>query len=568
MADDNLPGDEENYDDDADFGGLGSLPPLSEFDSEPASSDTGDEDSPMGGLPPISELSVETPSPTGGNIRATPPEYADASDFDTPVSDGNLDTPEPPASDAMSFQDLAADSDFSPETPEIGPGPDSDIDTPMFDSAFGGGGDFDSGGSDTPAPTRAMETPMFTNASGGDMFGGTPAGGVSGGGFDAGTPIPDFSPDTNAPSAAAGMSMAAAPAPSRRGGGILSTLVVGSIALLIGLAIAPFNTFVALPWDSNATKLAEKDGTISDLQAKVTKYESAINAGSGAGTLTPEEISALVEKKNNLDSQIAAAEDKLGQSIADLDDKVETVQQLEADIEAKTQEYRDVEEEFQSLENEMALVNARYEGLSSEVGRLSEQVGLLEDANTRRLMTKETLEHNIDRLLILVKEGLPLTPPKYNREERIGAVQALKDRVIAAKWVEPALLDSYTSLYESELSISASTEYFVARIPVEDRFGTVSRKWAECLMDGNKRVYYMTIDGVNAGVYQSNGEGAAAQFEFSNALSEQGQAEIREKITNSRIDDYELLLEKLGHKQAVTEKDTPLQKLFGSLVRS
>src|SRR5690606_1120401 len=135
--------------------GLGNLPPLSDFDSgdggdadrgglPPAGKSSGG----IGSLPPISDIPLETPQPAGGNIKPTPRSFGDAAeDFDTPTSD--LDSPVPSRS-GTGFQDLAADSDFSPETPEIGPGPDSDIETPMFDSAFGAGGTFDSS-SETPA---------------------------------------------------------------------------------------------------------------------------------------------------------------------------------------------------------------------------------------------------------------------------------------------------------------------------------------------------------------------------------------------------------------------------------
>ena len=101
-------------------------------------------------FPPISDIPVETPIPGGGSP------VVDTPAFETPTSDTGLDTPS-----GAGFQDLAADSDFTPETPEVAPpGPDSDIDTPMFDSAFGGGTDF-SDAADTSAPTQAMETPMF-----------------------------------------------------------------------------------------------------------------------------------------------------------------------------------------------------------------------------------------------------------------------------------------------------------------------------------------------------------------------------------------------------------------------
>ena len=177
--------------------GLGNLPPLSDFDSQSGiSSDSGlpplssfDSDisrtpSDAGGLPPISDIEIQTPMPTGGNVRPSPPGFGAPKDT---FSSGGL------ASSGGGFQDLAADSDFSPETPEIGPGPDSNVDTPMFDSAFGGGSGGFSAAVDTPAPTQAMETPMFgasgplPSGGGGGGFGGGDFGGFGGGGAGGGS---------------------------------------------------------------------------------------------------------------------------------------------------------------------------------------------------------------------------------------------------------------------------------------------------------------------------------------------------------------------------------------------
>jgi hypothetical protein len=158
--------------------GLGNLPPLSDFDSHAGAAFESDGLPPLGnfgsggarGLTPsdddlsaISDLDVETPG-TPGDLYS---------------SGGGVNTPSSPTP-STGFQDLAADSDFSPETPEIGPGPDSNLDTPMFDSAFGGGSQFDRNmraSLDTPAPTQAMETPMFGAASAPRSAGG------GGGGF-------------------------------------------------------------------------------------------------------------------------------------------------------------------------------------------------------------------------------------------------------------------------------------------------------------------------------------------------------------------------------------------------
>jgi len=144
--------------------GLGNLPPLSDFESTADTSDTNlppldgtdsggdlDKGTPSG-LPPISDIPVETPVPSGRG-QAGPPDFESPSAFDTPTSasDSALDAPQP----ETAFQDLAADSDFTPETPELGPGPDTDMETPLFDSAFGSP-ETPHGIPDTGAPTQAM----------------------------------------------------------------------------------------------------------------------------------------------------------------------------------------------------------------------------------------------------------------------------------------------------------------------------------------------------------------------------------------------------------------------------
>ena len=177
---------------DSDSFGMGSLPPLSDFDStegegagdsdlpplDTPDSDTTDE-GPISGLPPIVDIRVDTPAVRPSDLDTPTPSKPDEpptptpAGFDTPGD--QLDSPEPAG---LGFQDFAADSDFSPETPEIGPGPDSDIETPMFDSAFGGDSDdFSTGSTGTSAPTQAMEPPLFGSQSEIDR-GGPAAGGV------------------------------------------------------------------------------------------------------------------------------------------------------------------------------------------------------------------------------------------------------------------------------------------------------------------------------------------------------------------------------------------------------
>ena len=123
-----------------DEGGLGNLPPLSDFDSSDSGlpplgslSDSGGKGS-IGGLPPIGDIRVETPVPSGGAIKPPPPGFEMEAEFETPT----FETPGV-GSKIQGFKSSFPGDDFNPETPEIGAGEPS-LDTPMFDSAFGGGG--------------------------------------------------------------------------------------------------------------------------------------------------------------------------------------------------------------------------------------------------------------------------------------------------------------------------------------------------------------------------------------------------------------------------------------------
>jgi hypothetical protein len=315
--------------------GLGNLPPLSDFDSHSGldsdgglpplgsfESETSDEDGGSRGLPPIGDIQVETPQPIGGGF-AIPPKGFDSNVRDTFSSGAPaLDTPgiDTPTHDTPSgrfgdpgtgFQDLAADSDFSPETPEIGPGPDSNVDTPMFDSAFGAGsrGGFGMSSGDTPAPTQAMETPLFgdspmggdggfdAGAFGGDFSTGSGAdqfgrGGARGGSdFNMGTPAPDFSPDTEAKM---GVDKPKKSKGGKGGGSPIVGVLVGVAALVAGILaspyVAPFLTFLPNPI---MAELTEAKTTIASQESQLKKYPRESDAprhpdhaGTTSGTRT------------------------------------------------------------------------------------------------------------------------------------------------------------------------------------------------------------------------------------------------------------------------------------------
>lgn len=563
--------------------GMGNLPPLSDFDSSKTDSE-GDEDLPpldtpesgedddeggISGLPPIVDIKVDTPAVRPSDLDTPEPKKPSKKDsgkgdenvaspagFDTP---GDLESPDP--AQGLGFQDFAADSDFSPETPEIGPGPDSDIETPMFDSAFGGDSDVFGTPGGTSAPTQAMETPMF-DTGGGDMgFDADASFGAATpdvGGPDAGTPVPDFSPDTGIPQDAP------PPAPAKGGG--LKTALLVVLFLIVGLAAGLFaNPFVRefIPFLPNpdATTIEGLEGEIAQKDDQIRRLTAQ---DTGGEELTPAQIEELLQQRDELTQEIAQKEsqaDTADQRLAELRNNLGDVN---SDIEIAAGLFVETQEDLEEIQNELTIADARFQGLLAENERLTEMVGQLEEADERRKATKDTLLHNIDLLAVQVKGGSPLTPARFDHFERINQVTELREKVQRAKWVSPQLLNEYTDLYLDELEISNAREYFFAKIPVKDNLGVTYEKWAECLMNGNWSVYFRTIDGNNVGSYENIAASGPAQYEFREDLPPGIRGDIVNEIQSARPENYQETIAVLKEKQAVYEPKTKFQRTFES----
>ena len=586
-----LTGGGESGAEDSDSFGMGSLPPLSDFDSAegdsggdsdlppldtPASDDEGDE-GPISGLPPIVDIRVDTPAVRPSDLDTPTPSKPDEPEtptpagFDTPGDE--LDSPEPAG---LGFQDFAADSDFSPETPEIGPGPDSDIETPMFDSAFGGDSDdFSTGGTGTSAPTQAMETPLFgsqpeidTGGAGGmgfddDAFG-VPTPDVGG---DSGTPVPDFSPDTGAGGLpGAGMPSAAVTAPpkKRRGAvGILVNILLVAVGVAIGIGVSPFAA-PSIPFlpDPAADELAQKDAEITQLQRQLARVTPT---ATDEGALTPEQVEELLQKYEDISARLITAETQFSAKQDELINLEDSLSLVRADIEVKNSAFVEAQEALEDLDNRTAITRARHEGLLAENERLSEVVADLEVANSRRQATKDTLLHNVDLLMVQIQGGSPLAPQRYDYTSRLTRVGNLRDKVARAKWVDPQLLDEYTNLYMAELGIASSREYFFARIPIHDKLGNINYKWAECLMNGNWSVYFRTIDGKHIGSYENAVGSGPPRYEFREDLPGGIRSDILNDIKASRVGDYKEKIAVLEQKQKIYETKSKYQVGFNSL---
>ncbi len=582
MADNKPHGEDTPQGDMASDSGLGNLPPLSDFDSKGGiSSDSGlpplgsfdSGVSDEGGLPPISDIDVETPTPTGGNIKAAPPgfEKGIASTFSSGPRPGGANT---------GFQDLAADSDFSPETPEIGPGPgqDSPMDTPMFDSAFGagGGGEAFDAGLRTPAPTQAMETPMFGGSQGPARGGAGGAGGFAfdqgafGAGMDfgGGTPAPDFSPDTDMQPAAP----ASPPDPkkkAKKGGGSKMTAVVTLIVgLLIGILIGPlalskipFTLPIPNPVQAELDKAKEQ---ITKLSKDLDEWRKKGNPNAPS-QITKEELDKLEQQIRDKTAELNDSKANLDKVAASLTEKQNALTQIEQDISKKTEEFVTAQEQYEDLQNETSIIQARQKGLSAEVERLTGMVGQLDEANQRSLSVKDAFAHNVDRLIIQIKESIPLTPEKFSHAKRLADAEALRDTVSTAKWVTPELQETYTSLYLKELEVAASQDYFFARVTVKDDFGNLTQKWAECLMQGSWGVYFRTLDGKNIGAYKNLGTMQTPDWSFVEDMTVRVRREIEDQVFAARVPGFEEKIKVLSEKQAAQQEGTGLQKSFSSL---
>lgn len=609
MADDNLfgaetPEEKKRKDDLGNEGsGLGNLPPLSDFDSgggleadielPPLGSFESHESG--GGLPPVGDIPLETPNPAGGNIKAPPPGFESSGLDSGQTSSFGL------GRGGTGFQDLAADSDFSPETPDIGPGPDSSLDTPIFDSAFGPSDSNFSFGSQTPAPTQAMETPVFGDADfgggAGAAIGGAAIGGAAAGGFGTpptGTPMPDFGPDTGfgggagmdfgggggaagfggalgEPSGGGGRKGASRSVAAKKGGiSPMVVLVTWLVFILGGLLARPFlDQYLAFLPDALQSPLkqqvAEKDMTIASLNSRIVALQN-IQPTDGTGVEISEERRIELEKIITEKTQQAQqAESQLEATTATLNERRSQLAAVEQDIADKNEEFANAQAVYDDLRNETAIIQARQRGLVAEVDRLTGYVGELDEANARRVATKEALVHNIDRLLIQVKESIPLAPQKYEYNARIQQVQALRDKSAASNWVSPELQEEYTSLYLKELEMARSSEYFFANLPVTDALGTTTSKWAECLMRGNWGVYYRTLDGKNIGVYENLGTVDTPRWGFRENLPDDAKSHIEMTVISNRVPDFQNKVQMLAERQVASQDGTIWQRNFDAL---
>ncbi len=599
MADDKLFGDDalDNGADKEEDGdsGLGNLPPLSDFDSQAeGDSDANDALPPLGDfeshdgnlagggdVDPEDGFSPKTPDIGEGNAGAQEEDVGlpafDSGSFDAGPADEDDQT-----LSAGGFQDLAADSDFSPETPDIGPGPDTSLDTPIFDSAFGGEdsgiSDIDSGfgGQEQEAATQAMEAPMFDDFGGESDF--APPEGAA-----APTPAPDFTPDTGfgdddglvgagvgapgAPAAAGAAQVPSSQQATQKGGvSPLVVVVFGLIALIIGVVTSPFLSeyagFLPNPLDTDVQRL---EGQITQLNERIRGLQDIQPTEEGHREISEERLGELIQDIQNRQTELENVSGQLASTRGTLEAQQRELGNVERELRERNDEVIAAREFLEELRNETAIVQARQRGLIAEVDRLTSYVGELEEANLRRVATKEALEHNVDRLLVQVKESIPLAPTKFAYAQRLASVQELRDKVEQAAWVTPELQNEFTTLYLRELDLARADDYFFARITVTDRFGHRSAKWAECLMRGNRAVYYRTLDGSNIGIFENVGTPDVPTWGFQENLSGDLKAAVEAHIFSARVPDFESQAQLLAERELAGREGTAWQRTYSSL---
>ena len=295
-------------------------------------------------------------------------------------------------------------------------------------------------------------------------------------------------------------------------------------------------------------ELESKEGTIANLNRQINTLQHCRPRRNGPPTSALERVAELQNESLVKTQELDAVNGQLESTRATLNTQQGELAKVERDLRERTDEVVAAREFLEELRNETAIVQARQRGLIAEVDRLTGYVGELEEANARRIATKEALEHNIDKLLIQVKESLPLTPEKYSFAKRVAAVEALREKAAQAMWVTPELQNEYTDLHLKENDVARANDYFFARIPVTDRYGHRAETWAECLMRGNRSVYYRTLEGNNIGTYENIGGAETPRWGFKENLPEEMQKSIEAEIVSARVPDFE------GQVQAIAER--------------
>ena len=89
--------------------------------------------------------------------------------------------------------------------------------------------------------------------------------------------------------------------------------------------------------------------------------------------------------------------------------------------------------------------------------------------------------------------------------------------------------------------------------------------WAECLMNGNWSVYFVTIDGKHVGSYENVSSSEVPVYEFREDLPSSIKKDIQTQIKAARVEDYKEKIQVLKEKQALFEDKSRYQRTYNSL---
>jgi hypothetical protein len=341
-------------------------------------------------------------------------------------------------------------------------------------------------------------------------------------------------------------------------------VIAAGIGLILGIVAGPYAAkYLPLP-NPSAAEIAKVKADNTRLQDENKKLQT-LTTGDKTTKVDPKEREKLIADIAKLKEDANAAQGALDATNKELEEKKASLAKVEQDTQDKTAEYVKLQGEFETLDNETKITQARQRGLIAEVERLNGQVGKLEEANARSIATKDSFTHAVDRLAIQVQEASPLTPEKYNHDARVTAVNDLREKAASAPWVTPALLEAYTSMYLKEMEIASSQEYFFAKVPVTDKLGTRTRKWAECLMQGNWAVRFRTLDGENVGSFENVGTAANPQWGVKEFADPAAQREVAALIAAKRTPNFEEAVALLIEKEKKAQGSSDRQRKFDSL---
>jgi len=359
--------------------------------------------------------------------------------------------------------------------------------------------------------------------------------------------------------------------PERKRGGILDLLtskpVVAVVALIIGaggvysavrFGLVEFMPTAKPPPAQFIVGQAQLKEQIKQSQARVAGYEQAF------GVTSPEQAQAKARdlaERERADGTM----DAIRQKVRDMEEKEQKYEELEAYLEEINDAITTANEYLKRTNSELTILTARNGGLRGELAKLEGLVGRLEDANTRRMAVKEAVEESMVLLAVRLKESSPLVPPEFNKDRRVGRVEALRNKLAQSNWAYPALMKEFTDLFIEEIKLNSEQHHFVAKLPLEIK-GESTERWCECLSLGTWAVYFQTLDRRVVGVFMNTADAGRPNYEFITELTSVEKTQIRAELDRIRPENFEEQVARLpGAPRRVIRQKGGLARFFDLL---